>query len=91
MDYDGYFADALIRLRSENRYRVFIELERIAGRYPHAIWHSPKVPREVVVWCPNDYLGMGQHPKVLGAMVKAVLRMGTAPAGRATSPGPIIR
>jgi len=81
MDYDGYFADALIRLRSENRYRVFIELERIAGRYPHAIWHSQRGPREVVVWCSNDYLGMGQHPKVLGAMVKAALRMGTGAGG----------
>jgi len=81
MDYDGYFADALTRLRSENRYRVFIELERIAGRYPHAIWHSQSGPREVVVWCSNDYLGMGQHPKVLGAMVKAALRMGTGAGG----------
>ena len=81
MEYDGYFADALAKLRSENRYRVFIELERIAGRYPHAIWHSQRGPREVVVWCSNDYLGMGQHPKVLGAMVKAALRMGTGAGG----------
>jgi 5-aminolevulinate synthase len=71
MDFDGDFADSLLRLRSENRYRVFIELERIGGRYPHAVWHSQRGPRQVVVLCSNDYLGMAQHPKVPGAMVKA--------------------
>ncbi len=48
MDYNGFFANALARLRDERRYRVFADLERIAGRFPHAIWHSPKGPREVV-------------------------------------------
>ena len=44
MNYDGYFLHALARLRNERRYRVFADLERIAGRYPHAIWHSPAGP-----------------------------------------------
>jgi len=81
MNYDGYFLHALARLRDERRYRVFADLERIAGCYPHAVWHSPAGPRSVVIWCSNDYLGMGQHPKVIGAMVETATRMGTGAGG----------
>jgi 5-aminolevulinate synthase len=81
MNYDNFFADALTRLRDERRYRVFADLERIAGRFPHAIWHSPQGRRDVVIWCSNDYLGMGQHPKVIGAMIETATRMGTGAGG----------
>ncbi len=81
VDYNAYFAGALDRLHSERRYRVFADLERIAGRFPHAIWHSPEGPQNVVIWCSNDYLGMGQHPKVIGAMVETATRMGTGAGG----------
>ena len=83
MNYDEFFADAIGRLWHERRYRVFADLERIAGRFPRAIWHSPQGPGEVVIWCSNDYLGMGQHPKVIGAMVEIATRMGTGASGSA--------
>ena len=81
MDYKGYFTSALDRLRDERRYRVFADLERVAGRFPHAIWHSLQGPSDVVIWCSNDYLGMAQHPKVIGAMVEAAARLGTGAGG----------
>ena len=81
MNYNEFFASALKALRDERRYRVFADLERIAGRFPHAIWHSPHGAREVVIWCSNDYLGMAQHPKVVGAMTETAARMGTGAGG----------
>ena len=81
MNYNDFFIDAMTRLRSERRYRVFADLERIAGRFPQAIWHSPAGKKNVVIWCSNDYLGMGQHPKVIGAMVETATRMGTGAGG----------
>jgi 5-aminolevulinate synthase len=54
MNYNDFFTDALVRLHGEQRYRVFADLERIAGRIPHAIWHSPRGPKNVVIWCSND-------------------------------------
>ena len=81
LDYGAFFNSALDQLRDERRYRVFADLERRVGRFPQAIWHSPTGPRDVVIWCSNDYLGMAQHPNVVGAMIEAASRMGTGAGG----------
>ena len=81
MDYPQIFARALDRLRRERRYRVFAEIERDAARFPRAIWHSPAGAREIVVWCSNDYLGMGRHPAVVEAMAETARRTGAGAGG----------
>lgn len=80
-DYDGSFRSAIAALKRERRYRVFADLERKAGQFPHALWNSPSGKRDVVVWCSNDYLGMGQHPKVINAMCAAARSMGAGAGG----------
>ncbi|MAU97529.1 MAG: 5-aminolevulinate synthase [Fulvimarina sp.] len=81
MDYQRHFASAIEALHAERRYRVFADLERIAGRFPKAIWRHDGEAREITVWCSNDYLGMGQHPDVIAAMTEATGAMGSGAGG----------
>lgn len=81
MDYQSFFSNALDQLKEERRYRVFADLERLAGRFPAAVWHTPEGAREITVWCSNDYLGMGQHLSVVRAMTETAMRMGTGAGG----------
>ncbi|WP_127752059.1 MULTISPECIES: 5-aminolevulinate synthase [unclassified Devosia] len=82
MDYRGIFEDAVDSLRAEKRYRVFADLERIAGRFPKAIFRDEADnAREITIWCSNDYLGMGQHEAVIGAMQETAGRLGVGAGG----------
>ncbi len=81
MQYRQFFDDALTRLRDERRYRVFADLERDAERFPRATWHHDGAQVDVVVWCSNDYLGMGRHPDVVAAMRDAARRYGAGAGG----------
>lgn len=81
MDFDALFEDQLNALKEEGNYRYFAELERKCGKFPAAANHNGGEVRDVTVWCSNDYLGMGQHPKVIEAMCEAVERTGTGAGG----------
>lgn len=81
VEYDKHLDDALASLHDEGRYRVFTDLARSAGAFPRAMNHSAIPPREVIVWCSNDYLGMGQNADVMNAMKHAIDTMGTGAGG----------
>ena len=81
MNYDGIFSNAIAGIKDEGRYRVFMDIERKNGQFPTAIWHTEAGEKEIVVWCSNDYLGMGQHPDVIKSMKDAIDKVGTGSGG----------
>ncbi|MBF9033085.1 5-aminolevulinate synthase [Rhodobacterales bacterium HKCCE2091] len=80
-DYEGFFRAGLSALKEEGNYRVFAELERRRGDFPAAVNRAGPGAGDVTVWCSNDYLGMGQHPKVLAAMHAAIDATGAGAGG----------
>jgi 5-aminolevulinate synthase len=82
LDYQRIFADAIERLHAEGRYRVFIDILRNKGSFPNArCFHGHNGPKPITVWCSNDYLAMGQHPDVIGAMEEALHDVGAGSGG----------
>ena len=82
MNYDQIFDEAIARLHEEGRYRVFIDILRNKGAFPNArCFAGHNGPKPVTVWCSNDYLAMGQHPKVITAMEEALHDVGAGSGG----------
>ncbi|MEQ9520861.1 MAG: 5-aminolevulinate synthase [Parvibaculum sp.] len=81
MDYENKLTEALDALKSEGRYRVFADIVRHRGSFPRATFYGPEGDKNIVVWCSNDYLGMGQNELVTTAMHEAVDRVGAGSGG----------
>jgi 5-aminolevulinate synthase len=81
MDYTSHFSAALDQIRREGRYRVFADVKRCCGAFPTASHFTPSGTKSIVVWCSNDYLGMGQHPSVIAAMHEAIDLVGAGSGG----------
>jgi 5-aminolevulinate synthase len=81
MDYDSFFNTSLDKIKLEGRYRIFQSLERCVGEFPFAFRHTAKGRKKVTIWCGNDYLGMGQNPKVIQSIIDTVQHIGAGSGG----------
>ncbi len=81
IDYENFFKHNLEILKNEGNYRVFADLEKIAGNFPQALNYKANSVSEVTVWCSNDYLGMGQNKIVIDKMTEAIKKVGTGSGG----------
>ena len=81
MDFDAFFKEQLDEIREDGRYRVFTDIKRHRGSFPHATRFIEDETQAVTVWCSNDYLGMGQHPVVLEAMHSVIDECGAGAGG----------
>ncbi len=81
MDYESLFLAKLDALRQTGQYRTFTSLKRFAGRFPYAVHGATATTSEVVIWCTNDYLGMGQHPAVVEPTHRAIDAVGIGSGG----------
>ena len=81
MNYNQFFKEELNRLKNEGNYRVFADLEKIAGSFPQALNYKEDNVSEVTVWCSNDYLGMSQKNIVIESMINAIKKVGAGSGG----------
>ena len=81
MDYENFFNEEIKTLKDEGLYRTFRAIDRVQNMFPKALETVEGNDREVEIWCSNDYLGMGQHPKVLDAMHEALDSSGAGAGG----------
>ena len=81
INYSDFFNKNLENLKYEGNYRVFADLEKLAGNFPQALNYKDNSVSEVTVWCSNDYLGMSQNKLVINSMINSVKRMGTGSGG----------
>ena len=75
------FEQTLDKFKSEGNYRVFNDIVRERGAFPEAIWYGPYNIKNIINWCSNDYLGMGQHKVVIDAMHTALDQTGSGSGG----------
>lgn len=76
-----HFQDTLDELKSEGKYRVFNDIVRTRGEFPKATWYGKYAPKNIINWCSNDYLGMGQNKYVIDAMHTALDKTGSGSGG----------
>jgi 5-aminolevulinate synthase len=81
INYKEFFANSLKNLKDEGNYRIFADLEKLAGNFPHALNYRDNSVSEVTVWCSNDYLGMSQNKIVLDSMNEALRKVGAGSGG----------
>ena len=80
-DYKKIFKESLDKLKNDGNYRVFADLEKIAGNFPQALNYQENSVSEVTVWCSNDYLGMSQNQLVIENMIEAINKVGAGSGG----------
>lgn len=80
-DYKKIFRESLDELKKDGNYRIFADLEKIAGNFPQALNYKDNSVSEVTVWCSNDYLGMSQNDIVIESMIEAVKKVGAGSGG----------
>lgn len=90
MNYNAFFEQSLDALKSAGNYRYFASLERLVGKFPQVLYHKDGLSKEVVVWCSNDYLGMGHHPDVIKAMVDSIQDVGAGAGGTRNIAGTMV-